>query len=305
VQTYNPAVATLVRRRLDGCDMAIAFEIPAACYLLDCDRPFIVEELELGALRNPTTGMPVLRRLKARLTWWKTAGFVRHLAAKAAHVTVASEEERAHVVGAGCNPERITVVPNGVSAADLAVRETATRDTLIYPGAITYSANLDAMQFFLASILPRIRHTRPSVVLTITGDADQDARRRLPPQAGVILTGRLSDIRTAVGRSHVAVVPLRQGGGTRLKVLQAMAIGTPVVSTSKGIEGLGLAPGLDVLVADEPDLFAAHVTRLLEDDALHAQLAARGRTVAAGREWQHSGELLNSIVERAMSGGPA
>jgi glycosyltransferase involved in cell wall biosynthesis len=83
----------------------------------------------------------------------------------------------------------------------------------------------------------------------------------LPPAECVVLTGRLADVRTAVGRSRVVVVPLRHGSGTRLKVLQAMAVGTPVVSTTKGIEGLGLAGGIDVLVADEPAAFAAHVVR--------------------------------------------
>jgi glycosyltransferase involved in cell wall biosynthesis len=211
---------------------------------------------------------------------------------------VASDAERSHLLEIGCEASRVTVVPNGVAAADLAVHEAPEDDTIIYPGSITYAANLDAMQYFLASIFPLVRRARPGTRLRITGDLDGPSRGALPPAECVVLTGRLADVRTAVGRSRVVVVPLRHGSGTRLKVLQAMAVGTPVVSTTKGIEGLGLAGGIDVLVADEPAAFAAHVVRLLQDDELHARLSVNGRAVAASRDWERSGDVLNELLER-------
>jgi glycosyltransferase involved in cell wall biosynthesis len=305
VQAYSREVAALVRERLKGCDAAIAFALPAAPYLIDAGRPFIVEEIEVGLLRDAVTGAATARRrLRARLTWWKVAGFVRRLVDQAAHATVASEVERAQLLEIGCDADRVTVVPNGVAVTDLAVNETPERDTIIYPGSITYAANLDAMQYFLVSVLPHVRRARPGARLRITGDVDGPSRSALPPAEGVDIAGRLADIQTAIGRSRVVVVPLRHGSGTRLKVLQAMAVGTPVVSTTKGIEGLGLAGGIDVLVADEPAAFAAHVVRLLEDDELHARLSARGRAVAASRGWERSGEILNTLLERSGPGRP-
>jgi glycosyltransferase involved in cell wall biosynthesis len=123
----------------------------------------------------------------------------------------------------------------------------------------------------------------------------------LRPTDDVVFTGRLPDVRPTVADSRVAIVPLRLGGGTRVKVLQAMALGTPVVSTSKGVEGLDLEPDVDVLVADEPEAFAARVVSLLEDDALQTRLSARGRSVAEARTWQRSAAILERVIERAVA----
>jgi glycosyltransferase involved in cell wall biosynthesis len=93
-------------------------------------------------------------------------------------------------------------------------------------------------------------------------------------------------------------VPLRQGGGTRLKILEAMALGTPVVATTKGAEGLDLTSGEDILIADDPDAFADATSRLLTDDALHARIAARAKeTVATRYDWELIGaEMLETLM---------
>jgi glycosyltransferase involved in cell wall biosynthesis len=126
----------------------------------------------------------------------------------------------------------------------------------------------------------------------------------LPKHPGVHLTGYLEDIRPAIAQSWASVVPLRQGGGSRLKILEAMALGTPVVSTTKGAEGIESICGEDILVADEPEAFADAVLRLLGDPVLRAQLAANGRQLVAARySWQMCAEKLEQVLDRVIGQG--
>jgi glycosyltransferase involved in cell wall biosynthesis len=125
---------------------------------------------------------------------------------------------------------------------------------------------------------------------------------RLPDNDGVVFTGYLDDIRPRVARSWGSIVPLRVGGGTRLKILEALALGTPVVATSKGAEGLDLAPGQDILIADKPADFAAAVLRLLQEAQLRKTLSHNGlRVVKAKYDWQIIGQQFNDFIETVVS----
>jgi glycosyltransferase involved in cell wall biosynthesis len=118
------------------------------------------------------------------------------------------------------------------------------------------------------------------------------------------LTGYLDDVRTAVAAAYACVVPLRSGSGTRLKVLEAMALGTPVVTTSKGIEGIAAVHGKHALIADDPSAFAQHVIRLLDDPDLRAQLAVNGRhLVEEHYGWDRIGARLDRFCRRIVQRG--
>ena len=132
-------------------------------------------------------------------------------------------------------PKQIWVIPNGVNTVYYHPNGVQKQPhQLIYNGALSYAPNLDAMQYFLTEIFPLILNKIPDVSLHITGKSDPTLRERLPFHKNVIFTGYLDDIRPAIQHSTVCVVPLRQGAGTRLKILEAMAAGTVVVSTNKG-----------------------------------------------------------------------
>ncbi|MEZ4640040.1 MAG: glycosyltransferase [Caldilineaceae bacterium] len=117
------------------------------------------------------------------------------------------------------------------------------------------------------------------------------ALNRLPQNSAVSFGNYLEDVRPTVARSWISIVPLRIGGGSRLKILESLALGTPVVSTAKGAEGLTLKPGVDLLIGDSAESFADATVRLLEDASLRAKISHQGReTVTAHYDWQGIGQ---------------
>src|SRR5262249_34581491 len=145
-----------------------------------------------------------------------------------AATTVACKRERSALIDAGAPPDRVHIVPNGADGADLGRPRTIDEPPrLIYPGSITYAPNLEAVVWFLANVMPLIRAVRPEVEFWVTGDTGTLPIERIPNYQWARFTGRLPDVKAAVSGSRVTVVPLLSGSGTRLKVLESMALGTP------------------------------------------------------------------------------
>lgn len=241
-----------------------------------------------------------LRRLVAWLTWRKSARYETLLFRQFDAISMVSEVDRAAVVDLMPDLwQRVSVIPNGVDLEYYSLSgEAPLPNTLIYSGPLVHNANLDAMNYFLREILPAIQAELPDVSLTITGLMDGVSVRSLPLSDRVTLSGYVDDIRPLVRRSWACVVPLRIGGGTRLKLLEALALGTPVISTTKGAEGLGLTPGREVLVADDPAAFAAETVRLLRDRSLRDELAKRGRALVEREySWDSVGSRLNALLD--------
>jgi len=135
----------------------------------------------------------------------------------------------------------------------------------------------------VSDILPRIRREVPGVRLCLVGHDPPPVIQALARPPDVIVAGSVPDVRPYLARAAVCVVPLRIGGGTRLKILDALAMGRPVISTSLAGEGLDLAPGHELLIADGAEAFAAATVRLLRDPAQRAALGAAGRQAVESR----------------------
>jgi polysaccharide biosynthesis protein PslH len=302
-QTYSPEMQALVDGAIPDHDLAIAFAIGAALYLgRHRSIPRIFEEVETGLIKDPFRAQALgPAKLRRGLTWWKYSRFVRGLIDQFDHATVVSDVERDTLVSIGCQPDRVRVVPNGVERAALLQPNRPAAGQLIYPGAVTYSANLEAVGYFVNEILPRVRVARPDVTLKVTGDTGHvDVSHLAGPS--VIFTGRVPDIHREVASSAVCVVPLKSGGGTRVKILEAMALGTPVVSTTKGAEGLRVTSGKDILIADSPAAFAANIIRLLDEPALRVSLASNGRQLVSRQyTWNMVGVQLDGALSEAVA----
>jgi glycosyltransferase involved in cell wall biosynthesis len=174
--------------------------------------------------------------------------------------------------------KRIAVIGNGVDLNYYHFNnEEPEPYSLVYNGSLTFSANYDAIKWFLHDIFPIIKIKLPLIKLRITGKYESVDIKSLSINGGVTLTGYIPDVRPVVAKSWICIVPIRIGGGQRMKVLEAMALGTPVVSTSRGIEGLDLIAGEHVLVADEPEDFAEAIILLLQDNRLRSTVANNAR----------------------------
>jgi glycosyltransferase involved in cell wall biosynthesis len=309
VDTYSLEMQQGVEqaRRTHSFDVVIASQMDMAPYAMSLpDTVKILEEVELTTPHEQFARQyHPLKRLRRGLTWWKLSAYVANLLRAFDGCTVVSVAEQARVLQVLPNYQMIKIIPNGVDVAHYTADfGLPVVDTLVYSGALSYSANFDAVDFFLREIFPLIRAERPQVKLTITGKLEGVAIGRLPSTRnnGVAFTGYLDDIRPTVARSWMSIVPLRMGGGTRLKILEALALGTPVVATSKGAEGLDLVPERDLLIADQPTDFAAAVLRLLQDPALRETLGRNGRQAVKARyDWQMIGREFNDFIETIVA----
>ena len=144
---------------------------------------------------------------------------------------------------------------------------------LVFTGSMDWLPNEDAVRYFVGEVLPRIRTRLPDTKLTIVGRNPSPAVTALTRDPAIHVTGRVSDVRPFLERGSVFVVPLRIGGGTRLKMYEAMAMEIPVVSTSIGAEGLPVRDGEHLVIADDAESFAAAVVGLLQDPARQQALA--------------------------------
>jgi sugar transferase (PEP-CTERM/EpsH1 system associated) len=208
----------------------------------------------------------------------------------------------------GAAPHPIHVVPTGVDttffapASDVpeAASPAASR-TLIFTGSMDWLPNEDAMLFFCRDILPLVRAEEPDVKLSIVGRAPTPAVKRLAAEHGVTVTGRVDDVRPYMRDAAVYVVPLRIGGGTRLKIFEAMAMAKAVVSTTVGAEGLPVTGGEHLLLADEPRGFARAVVRLLRDVEKRRSVEQAARQlVVAKYDWSVvAGDLEEALVRFA------
>jgi glycosyltransferase involved in cell wall biosynthesis len=290
--------------------MVIASEIDMAPYALKIPRNRakirILEELEISTMYErqfQTTSNH--QRFRYTLMWQKVVKYVNHLLGNFDGFTAVSDPELALIMGILKNeaPSIIgQVIPNGINITDYQGDfGSPIPDTIIFTGALTYYANFDAIKYFLNEIWPLVLEKRPKVKFSITGSVKGVSINRLPNTKNIIFTGYLPDIRPAIAQSWVNIVPLRIGGGTRLKILESLALNTPVITTSKGAEGLQLCPDQDILIADNPQKFTNKITGLLENPMLRHQISKQGNRSVSRFNWDRNGDLLNEFIDNVST----
>jgi glycosyltransferase involved in cell wall biosynthesis len=194
---------------------------------------------------------------------------------------------------------RVTIVPNGVDIDEF--QPDGTRGSgAAYVGGINWFPNLDALDFFCNEILPHLRPAA-SVHTRWIGSASAEQQRHYRERYGVELTGYVGDVKPFMRQAACHIVPLRTGGGTRLKILNSWAMGKPVVSTSIGCEGLAAVDGENILIRDDPKEFADAVDAVLDNGELGRRLGERGRATAQQHySWDVIGrELVDTYLRVA------
>lgn len=195
----------------------------------------------------------------------------------------------------------IEVVPNGVDIEYFhgSDAEQEVDGRIIFTGAMDYYPNAEAALFFAQKCWPLIRARMPGATWQIVGKNPRPDVQKLAELPGIIVTGSVADVRPSFAEAGVAIVPLLLGGGTRLKILEAMAMRKAVVSTSLGCEGLSAVPGKHLIVADQPEVFAQAVIELLKNPEKRRALGTAGRALVESEySWERCGDRLLHILEQ-------
>ncbi len=242
-----------------------------------------------------------------RLAGWIEMQKIRRwerLWARRATVCIAVSEADADELRAMAPDTPVFIVPNGVDTAHFAPpkENPGQRAGLLFFGNLGYSPNADAVAYFCREIFPLIRLHFPEVTLSIVGPNAPQEVVTLGELPGIHYVGFVEDIRPYLWSAFICVVPLRVGGGTRLKILEAMAAECPVVSTPIGAEGLDLLNERDLLIAETPSAFASRVLDLLRHPDRCRDLAEQGRKTVAGRyDWRVIAPCLEEAYAYAFS----
>jgi glycosyltransferase involved in cell wall biosynthesis len=225
--------------------------------------------------------------------------YERQVCRAARHVIGVSREDAAQMREM-FGVEDVSSIPTGVDVEIFTPRGEGERDGLVFVGSMDWLPNIDGIRYFCAEVLPEIRRSRPDCRLTIVGRTPTREILALAERDPLIqVTGTVADVRPYLWKAAVSVVPLRIGGGTRMKIFEAMAARLPVVSTTIGAEGLGVHPPADILIADSPSELAAACLRLLGDAGLRAcQADAAWNLVSTKFGWDSIARQFESILEK-------
>ena len=240
--------------------------------------------------------------------WTQQLAFQRYerlLSPKFDAVTCTSDIDAA-VFAQHCAKDAIEIIPNGVDITHYRPDFTTEAPAhLIYIGSMDWYPNEDAVAFFADEVFPRIQEKVPDVAFSIVGGNPSGRVQKLAERDGVVVTGRVPEIKPYFAEATVFVVPLRIGSGTRLKILEALAMGKAIVSTSVGAEGLDLKNGEEIFIADEPVAFADAVTRLLTDVQRRRRIGENGRArVERDYDWRSIGEKLHTLYNQILQQQP-
>jgi len=242
-------------------------------------------------------GLPWVRFF-AKINLWQLRRF-QVLAFKEVDIILSVSKEDAEFTQARLvNPDtQIWVVPNGVDTESLQPLDTVERrNRIIFCGAMDVLMNIDAVNWFAHRVLPRVREAVPDAEFWIVGKNPTLKVKSLASLPGVQVTGQVEDVRPYYAEAKVAVAPFRYGGGTKIKVLEAMALGVPVVATPVGCQGIEVIPGKHLFKEENEEAFAKAVIALLQNDSLRLQIAMEARRLVEERySWR---SIMGDAIKR-------
>ncbi|HJS23268.1 MAG TPA: glycosyltransferase [Pyrinomonadaceae bacterium] len=306
----SPAMRREVAKRVAGgrfdvlvCDfLAPAVNVPpqvaCASVLFQHNVEAMIWKRHYEVQTNPAKKAYLYRQ------WQKMRAFEAKMCPQFDCVIAVSREDREQMQQE-YGVEAIYDVPTGVDTAFFRPSGELKRkpENLVFTGSMDWLPNEDAIRYFTEQILPRIKQAVPGITLTVVGRDPYPGLVELSKRdPSVVITGRVADVRPYMEEAAVYIVPLRIGGGTRLKIYEAMAMEKPIVSTSIGAEGLPVANGEEIILADTPVSFAEAVVKLLRQESLAAEIGKRA--AAKVREqfgWDTVADSFAAVCERAIS----
>jgi polysaccharide biosynthesis protein PslH len=271
--------------------------LPAPLVIFQHNVESLIWRRHYECARNP------LKRLVFLREWRLTERLEADAAALAdGQIAVSQEEFRYFKDQRGMN-NTLGAVPTGVDCSYHQPSLSPVAGTIAFLGAMDWHANLDAVEFFVREVYPAIRRRVPEAKFLVIGRNPPPRIRALAAaDPSIEVTGTVPDVRPYLQRASVMVLPLRVGGGTRIKVFEAMASGVPIVSTLVGAEGLPLVDGEEILLADEPADFAERTCRLLENKELHERIRQQARRLVLEKySWETVAAAFEGLCLRAWA----
>ena len=257
-------------------------------------------EAEIWRRHAETAGNPIKKQIYG-LEFRKMLRYEQAEVRRFHHIVAVSENDRA-LMARWTDPSRITVIPTGVDLAQYKPDANAAEPAplISFVGAMDWEPNIDGVEYFCSEIFPAIRKEIPEARFRIVG-RNPDRRVAKWASDSIAVTGRVPSVVEHLRQSAVVIVPLRIGGGTRLKIYEAMATAKAVVSTTIGAEGLDIHHGRDIMLADDPKSFAQAVIMLLRDRDLRRRYEKAAAETAARYDWPAIGERFSEILESVQA----
>ena len=253
-----------------------------------------MHETERSPLRRAFYGSQERRFVRFEQRSWQRVAAV-----------VATSEREAEIMRRHAPDTLVTAVPNGVDVdyfrPDSAPVEPG---TIVFNGVLDYRPNIDGVNFLVDEVLPLVRKHRPDVKVQVVGRGSESAVEALR-RRGVDATGEVPDVRPYLHGAEVVVVPIRMGSGTRLKVVEGLAMGKQVVSTTLGCEGVNVRDGEHLLIGDTAEVFALQIVHLFEHPEVGEALGRAGRELTEREySWDYAGERLEDVYQAALGSKP-
>jgi sugar transferase (PEP-CTERM/EpsH1 system associated) len=255
--------------------------------------------------RLASTESNLLKRLIYKIESAKMTRYEQAALRRFQHVVAVSGRDRQQMLDMDPSCE-ITVVPTGVDTAKFSVAPPSQTPParIVFTGSMDWEPNIDAVEYFCREIWPRVHGQRPKAVFQIVGRDPHPKVRRLA-SLSIEVTGTVISVADYLRDATVVVVPLRIGGGTRLKIFEAMAMGKALVSTSIGAEGLEVQSGRDLILADDAPSFAQAVLLLLEDAQLRRQYEEAAVRLASQYDWSRIVQQFAEVLSRTVRAAEA
>ena len=300
------AVRDALRHLVKGASFDVAvcdFILPAVVFPWEVDCPKIIFTHNVETLiwkRHVEVARNPLWKLIARREHRNMAVYERKYLSLADHILAVSDVDRVFF-NQLLKTVNVSVIPTGVDVEYFAPLGPATErpGSLVFVGSMDWLPNEEGVSFFIEQVLPAIRRQIPEASLTVVGRSPSEKLRSLASKHGVHVTGTVDDVRPYMREAAVYIVPLRVGSGTRLKIFEAMAMAKAITSTTLGAEGLPVADGENLLLADTPEDFARKTVRLLRNPEERTRLGTAARQlVTRDYSWAAVSTHIDEVFQR-------
>lgn len=290
----------------EGFDRLVCDFLVAAPNIPSIDRALLFQHNVETTIwdRHVETASDPVRKAYFRLERNRMARYEAKICRAAAHVAAVSRQD-ADVFRNTFGVKGVSEVPTGVDVNAFTPRNGSTSSKvadLVFVGSMDWLPNIDGCNYFVNEILPIIRQSKPECSVAIVGRSPASGILEMSKRdPKIIISGTVPDIKPYFWGSSVSIVPLRIGSGTRLKIYEAMAAKTPIVSTSIGAEGLPVTSGKNIFLADTPTAFADNCLKLLNSETLRKSMADTAwQMVSADFSWEHASRRFESILEKEV-----